>query len=644
MLYESAPLAPQRSVAGLEDYLEAIRRRRLLVAACLVGALALGGAFTRQREAVYEARANVLVNPTPAGGTNGNPVAVNLDREVALILGDEIKASAAVEMGHPADGGLVTASFQPGSDVIVLEATSDDPEHAAELASSFATAYVERRLAGQAAYYADSIASIDIEVADLAVRIDAADAQISTLDADAARWDDMPDSAERSTALADLADRRDQVNGQRDTDTARRNTLLTQRTELVRNQTVQPAAASVISAASVPARPAGLPDWAFWAIAGVLGLLGGVIAAFLLERLDRSAQTSHDIELAVGRPVLGSIPRFGARFRRGRWALVMANDRPARSLQAAREAYRRLRSSTLFLARADDIKVIVVTSSQAVEGKSTTAGNLAAALALGGSRVALVSADLRRPSVERLFELDNRDGVADYLSGTTDGLRMERITGFESLTVLPSGPIPTNPGELLASRRFGEMLGTLRAQFDVVIVDTPPLQAAADALAAAAVADGVILVVDGKRTETTDLLAIRNDLDRSGVRLLGAVANRDRSQRGGWRRRRGTYSYYATAKQAGRAVARLGGEAPSAEAMPVPNVVDPAVGHHGRFAGSAADDVAPATVDPVPNELASTSAGGAPRRREPHHSDERAGVLAAELEPTPVRRTPRRRA
>jgi capsular exopolysaccharide synthesis family protein len=274
--------------------------------------------------------------------------------------------------------------------------------------------------------------------------------------------------------------------------------------------------------------------------------------AFLLERLDRSAQTSRDVELALGRRVIGAIPKFSWRFRRGQWALVMNSESKSRGLQPTREAYRRLRSSVLFLARAERTRSVVVTSSRALEGKSTTAANVAVSLAVGGARVALVSADLRRPSLERLFGVTNTEGLSTFLSGSTDALRIEQIPGVENLIFVPAGPEPTNPGELLGSPRFAALIATLADEVDLVVIDTPPLGAAADALAAASVADGVVVVVDGKRTETTDLLEIRAELDSAGVTLLGAVLNRDASKGGGFLKRRRSRYGYAPSENAGK--------------------------------------------------------------------------------------------
>jgi len=559
VLYESPSASPAHTPATLEDYLEALRARKLLVAMLTIGLFAISFVYTRQREATYEATAKILVNPTAEGGNFGSLVNPNLEREVSIVVGDTVatearKAAAVSDPAALTEGG-VTASYAPNSDVITIAATSLSATRAASLASAYATAYVTGRLGGQSGFYDKNIQSIDDELATLTPRIAEAEQKIADLDNQIAGLKILPATADRDVLIAQLESSRSNIDGPLGSDTARKTTIENSKADLLRNRDTQQPAAVVISAAKAPDSPLGLPNWAFWLFGVIGGFLVGAILAFVLERLDRRAQSTRDVELAIGRPVLGAIPRFSWRFRRGKWALVMANNRPVRSLQTTREAYRRLRSSVMFLTRADGARVIVITSNQALEGKSTTAANLAATIAMGGTTVALVSADLRRPSLETLFELNNDRGLADYLGAVTETVRAERFASIEGLAVIPSGHPPANPGEQLSSRRFAALIEQLRAQFDLVIIDTPPLGAAADALAAAVLADGVLLVVDGKRTETTDLLAIRNDLDRSGIALLGAVLNRDKAQRGGLLRRSGRYSYYGKHKDSGAATA-----------------------------------------------------------------------------------------
>jgi capsular exopolysaccharide synthesis family protein len=302
----------------------------------------------------------------------------------------------------------------------------------------------------------------------------------------------------------------------------------------------------VIGVAVPPNARLGLSDRVFWVVALLLGLLFGVVGAFLRERLDRSVQVAKDVELALGGRVIGAIPKFGIRARRGQWSLVMAHGRGTAAIQRTREAYRRLRTSVMFVAKADGVKTVVVTSNRPAEGKSTTAANLAISLALGGVKTVLVSADMRRSSIEASFGLSNDRGLSSYLSGNTDTIRSERIAGVENLVVIPAGPEPSNPGELLGTDRFAALLEHLRTLHDMIVIDTPPLGAAADSLVAASLSDGLIVVVDGSKTDTTDLLEMRNELDRTGIRLLGAVLNRDTSQPKGIFGRRSRYGYYAS--------------------------------------------------------------------------------------------------
>jgi len=550
MLYEPAPSssAAPRNVASLEDYLEALRRRKVFVVVVMLLILGASVAYTNRRSPYYEAHATVLVNPTPAGGNNGNLGTPNLENETTLLLSDAVSTAARTALGDPAGAaseGSVSAGSTPNSSIITVSASSVSPERAAKLANTYATTYVASRVADQAGYYDGLVNSINAELTTLAPVIADETTRLDKMDQDRTFYEALPQDVARNSTLAQIANDRGVLSAQYGTDTNRQRALQSQLLDIQRTRTIQAPAGVVISSAGVPGSPAGVPNWAIVLAGLVVGFALATVMAFLLERLDRSAQTAKDVELAIGRRVIGAVPRFSWRFRRGQWALVMANDRPARSLQPTREAYRRLRSSLLFLARAQGAQSIVITSSQALEGKSTTAANLAATLALAGNRVALVSADLRRPSLERLFDISNDTGLSTYLSGHSSSVRVESVPGFDSLIFVPAGPEPRNPGELLGSPRFAELIATLCSQVDLVIIDTPPLGAAADALSAAAIADGVVLVVDGKRTETTELLAIRNELDRSGGTLLGAVLNRDTSTKAGLLRRRGRYSYYS---------------------------------------------------------------------------------------------------
>ena len=203
-------------------------------------------------------------------------------------------------------------------------------------------------------------------------------------------------------------------------------------------------------------------------------------------------------------------------------------------MQRAREAFRRLRSSVQFLGATQDAKTFLITSALPTEGKSTTSVNLAVALSQGETSVCLVNADLRRPTVEKILGIpSNQQGLSDWLANPDIANIMIAVPGTPGLAIVPAGPPPSNPGELLATNRFASLLDELSDQFDIVLIDAPPVLSTADAAAIARSVDGTIVVVDSSRTDTDTLLRVRAEIDRSGGTVLGAILNRDNSGAGG---------------------------------------------------------------------------------------------------------------
>jgi capsular exopolysaccharide synthesis family protein len=293
----------------------------------------------------------------------------------------------------------------------------------------------------------------------------------------------------------------------------------------------------------VPGQPNGT-GLTYLLLAGLgLGAVAGVVAAFLLERLDTTAREDDDIALALGEPVLGSVPTLGLSTR-GSSGLVMLSSGGSVRTHAAREAFRRLRTSVQFLNTSSEVSSILITSSTPGEGKSLTAANLSIALAQNGASVVLVNADMRRPVLEKLLGVEpDRPGLSEYLSSTSD-LAPVPVPNIRNLWLIPSGQKVGNPGELLNSDRFERLLKELeREGVQFVVIDTPPVLSTADAVSAARVVDGAIVVVDTERTDTTDLLRVRADLARTGAKILGAVMNRTKFKRGGFFRRRDHYTY-----------------------------------------------------------------------------------------------------
>ncbi len=190
----------------------------------------------------------------------------------------------------------------------------------------------------------------------------------------------------------------------------------------------------------------------------------------------------------------------------------------------AAEAYRTLRTNLTFAGLDKPIETLVVTSAAPGEGKSTTLANLAVTMAQGERRTILVDADLRRPSLHEIFEASNSRGL------TTMFVEQEALedpplveSGVENLLLLPSGPLPPNPADLLGSHRMEEVIGVLRERADLVLFDAPPVIAVTDAAVLGTKVDGVLLVVRAGHTRREHAQRAKELLERVRVRVIGAV-------------------------------------------------------------------------------------------------------------------------
>jgi capsular exopolysaccharide synthesis family protein len=250
---------------------------------------------------------------------------------------------------------------------------------------------------------------------------------------------------------------------------------------------------------------------------------------------DRRVRSGEQIEEALGVPVLSAIPRIKGR-RKLAAKVTRAEFAPG---GAAGDAYRTIRTAIYFGNRDHPIKTLVVTSAVKGEGKSTVASNLAAAMAHAGERTLLIDADLRRPSLHKAFDVDNRTGLTTILEGESQHEGLIRVTGVERLDLLPSGRIPSNPSELLSGARFAALLLQLSGEYERIVLDAPPVLGMADALVLGARCDATLLVVRADVAERRATEAAFAALVNIGARSIATVLN--------CVRRGHTYSRYARA-------------------------------------------------------------------------------------------------
>ncbi|MEP6651720.1 MAG: polysaccharide biosynthesis tyrosine autokinase [Myxococcales bacterium] len=279
-------------------------------------------------------------------------------------------------------------------------------------------------------------------------------------------------------------------------------------------------------------------------IGALIGLLGGIGAAFGMEAFDNTLKSQEDVELAIGRPVVGIIPMIKAidekKVDESASALQERDLSVIRNPKSpAAECCRSLRTNLLFMSPDHPLHTIVVTSPGPQEGKTTTAINLAVTFALAGNKVLLIDTDMRRPRVHRSFGISNTAGLSTAILGAVSIRELAHKTEIENLEVVPCGPTPPNPAELIHTEKFANLLRECTQYYDRVILDSPPTSAVTDPVVLGTMVDGVLLVVRANRTTREAAAQARRQLATANANLIGVVINEVEAGDG-----YGGYSYY----------------------------------------------------------------------------------------------------
>lgn len=325
----------------------------------------------------------------------------------------------------------------------------------------------------------------------------------------------------------------------------------------------------IVETAEVPKTPIGPQRFRTILIGFLVSLIAGMGLAFFLEYLDNTVKSVEDIERVAQLPTLAVIPsiatvssralsdkkkgaasiangssalapNFAAADEQGKLTKLVTLDQ----LSSVVEAYRMLRTSVLLSAAGSPPKVILFTSGQPGEGKTTTAINTAISLSQLGSSVLLIDADLRRPTVHRVFKMGQAHGLSTFLSRQVEIDPLIHKLWVPNLSVLPCGPIPPNPAELISSERMRMLLKILSEKYDHILIDSPPLINVTDPVILSTMVDGTILVVQAGRSTRDVVRRARQELNSVGAKVFGVVLNNLDIKREGYDSYLSTYGNY----------------------------------------------------------------------------------------------------
>lgn len=493
---------------SIRDYAHVVWRRKWVVAACVLVLVALAIGYSLTRTPLYEASAQLayetqldVANPLAIGGyVDPTQRQSQLDSVVSMVASPELidranslLGSAAAAADYSVSAQAVTAPGQTTSNVVSITAVGPDPRIAARVANKYAEAVMELRRELQV----EQVKKAEQVVRDKLDTYQSATARLSA------------DYVTLQQRLSDLQ--------------------ILEATATGNFRLIIPAVAPDQPFSPRPVRNA--------LMGAILGLVVGIGIALILEQFDTRVRTEEAAASILGLSLLGQIHKRSPRAARDEPLVVLGEPRSPEA-----EAYRKLRGNLEFSNVDGDLKSMLFTSSLQHEGKSLTACNLALSLSTLGQRVVLVDADLRLPQAHHYLGLRNAVGVSTVLTGRTpvamavqkrptgpslytfeEGPGRVRTEADNVLHVLTSGPVPPNPGEIVASRSFAHLIEELESDFDTVIIDGPAMLAVGDCAAIAPRVDGIVFVVDLARVRRPILVTAAAELERMPCRKVGLV-------------------------------------------------------------------------------------------------------------------------
>lgn len=488
---------------SIEQVLGVLRRRAPWILLCFVLVAGATYGFSKSETRKYTATASLSFSNNPlsqqiaglsTSGGSGVEVAQQASNIELLRLGDMATKTATL-LGHGLTTEKVSGSLsiagQGETSIVDVSAIATSPELAAAIANTYTSQFVSEQQRSNHRYFKSALAHVNRQLAELSPQQRVGQDGLS-----------LQDRAQSLRLLTEL-----------------------------NYGNVQ-----VAQEALPPASPSSPNTKKNTALGAVLGLLLGLGVAFLLERLDRRIREPKDLEAIYRLPMLGVVPNSAVLSRSPRHD--GANRIALPSTEA--EAFSLIRAHLRFFNVDRDLRTVVVASPAQGDGKSTIALHLAEAATRLGSRALLLEVDLRQPTLARQLDIQPSPGLADVLIGAVPmDVAIQSVTlqaspgeGIDGrmLDVLTAGAMsPPNPGELLESQAMGVVLEQAKSEYDLVVIDTPPLTAVSDAFPLLTKVDGVVVVGWIRRSRRDDAERLHQVLAGSGAQLLGVIANGSKS-------------------------------------------------------------------------------------------------------------------
>lgn len=500
----------------LRSYLAVLRKWYWLVIVCTLLGGTAGFLYSRTVTPTFQSETTLLVGQQQDNQSSSNqiPVPGNLASAYAqLVTQPPILQAAAKETLWPETWQSLyfrVSSVPAGSQLITIRVTDSDPARAQRITDELARQLILQSPVSAQQLQAEKQRNFITErLGQIEGRIDRAQKALDSLVNDAALETD-PEKVTaldvRTAALQETIDKAEQ-------------TYAALSAQLNNNSTNY---LTILAPAQEPLTPIS-PNIPRNILLGALaGLILSAALIFLLEYLDDTIKSPADVQRVLGLSTLGAITRI-SNIKKPTDNLITSNHQ--RSPIA--EAYRVLRTNLRFSGIENPSGALLITSATPGEGKTTTAANLAVTLAQMGKHVVLVDTDLRRPTIHTFFGLRNDVGLSSlFMDEPAQWNDVLCTTEIEGLRVVTSGPIPPNPAEILDSRRMNEIISNLRAQSDLVIFDSPPTLAVADASILGSKCSGAILVVNAGQTRTEAAYHALETLEQTNVKVVGVVLNK----------------------------------------------------------------------------------------------------------------------